>query len=99
MSENNEKFPKGLICKRHQNAPDFVVCSLSIKREEFMQWLHDLRVDGEWVNLKINKQKADPTKLFAVIDDWKPERKSEQYPESNIVETKTSSDENSDLPF
>ena len=63
-------FPKGIFAKKkHDNAPAFVVCKISIKRAEAIEWLQSLT--GEFVNLDI-KESKDGSKLYAQIDNWKP---------------------------
>ena len=69
------EFIDGLIFKApHENAPDFVVCKLSIKREQLIEWLQSK--DGEWINgdVKISKNE----KYYASVDNWKPSKDREQ---------------------
>ena len=68
MSDEIE-FIDGLMFKeKHQNAPDFVICKLSIKREELIAWLQ--AKDGEWINGDIKRSKNG--KIYAAVDNWKP---------------------------
>jgi len=68
---NDNKFIDGLIVKGpHENAPDYVIAKLSIKREELIAWL--TQQDGEWINADIKVSKGG--KWYAAVDDWKPER-------------------------
>jgi len=63
------EFIDGLMFKeKHQNAPDFVICKLSIKREELIAWLQ--AKDGEWINGDIKRSKQG--KIYAAVDNWKP---------------------------
>ena len=76
MSDEIE-FIDGLMFKeKHQNAPDFVICKLSIKREELIAWLQ--AKDGEWINGDIKRSKQG--KLYAAVDNWKPDRGKSQTP-------------------
>lgn len=69
MNEEN-KFIDGLIFKLpHQNAPDFVKGSLSIKREEFIKSLQEM--NGDWINLDLKVSKSG--KAYAQINEWKPD--------------------------
>lgn len=69
MSEEIE-FPKGLMVKaKHENAPEYVLCKLSIRREELIEWLQGK--DGEWINLDVKESKGG--KLYAAVDTWKPD--------------------------
>jgi len=70
MSEEIE-FPKGLMVKaKHENAPEYVLCKLSIRREELIEWLQGK--DGDWINLDVKESKGG--KLYAAVDAWKPDR-------------------------
>lgn len=71
MSEEIE-FPKGLMVKaKHENAPEYVICKLSIRREELIEWLQGK--DGDWINLDVKESKVG--KLYAAVDTWKPEQR------------------------
>jgi hypothetical protein len=67
---NDIEFVPGLIVKqRSSNAPDYVICKLSIKREELAEWLQSK--SGEWVNVEVKVSKSG--KAYAAVDSWKPE--------------------------
>lgn len=69
MSE--KKFIGGLIVKApHENAPDYVIAKISIKRLELIEWLRT--ESGEWINADIKESQNG--KWYASVDDWKPER-------------------------
>ena len=70
MSDDIE-FIDGLIIKPpHENAPDYVIAKLSIKREDLISWLEGK--DGEWINAEIKESKGG--KYYAAVDNWKPDR-------------------------
>lgn len=48
-----KKFAEGIIAKRGSEKADWVLCKLSVKREEAIKWLQSL--EGEWVNLEVSK--------------------------------------------
>jgi hypothetical protein len=50
MAEKN--FVNGLIVKRHEKAPSFVVCALSFKTEEFTDYIMKNQVNG-WLNVDV----------------------------------------------
>ena len=84
MTENT--FLEGFFFKLpHDNAPDFVKGSVSMKREEVIKALQAL--DTEWVNLDLKVSKEG--KAYAQINDWKPE----------AIAGDVSGDEDQDLPF
>jgi len=63
-------FANGLIVKeRHPKTPDYVICNLSVKVEEFIQTLKDNESNG-WVNVKVLVAKSG--KPYAEIDTWQP---------------------------
>jgi hypothetical protein len=63
------EFVPGLIVKpRASNAPDYVICKLSIKPQELTEWLQGKT--GEWVNIDVKVSKSG--KAYAAVDSWKP---------------------------
>jgi len=74
MKEQKPKFINGLFARApHQKAPDFVKCSLSIKREELIAWLSEQ--EGEWVNIDVKESREG--KWYASVNEWKPEKREE----------------------
>ena len=73
------EFVYGLIVKEpHQNAPDFVKCAISIKREELIEWLTNR--EGDWVNIDVKESKGG--KWYAAVSNFKP--KQENKPGANV---------------
>ena len=68
MSEE-KVFADGLVIKRHENAPDFVVCGLSVKVSEFVEFPKAHESNG-WVNIQCKVSKGG--KYYAELDTWKP---------------------------
>lgn len=67
------EFIDGLMVKApHPKAPDFVKCSISIKRKDLGNWLRGK--DDEWINLVIKESKGG--KWYAAVDNWKPEKQT-----------------------
>lgn len=49
-------FIKGLFAKeKHDNAPDFVICDVSLKREELIKSLQERSED--WINCQVKRSK------------------------------------------
>lgn len=68
------KFVDGLIFKRSDKAPDFVVGSLSAKVEDLIPFLKDnVKPDG-WINMDIKRSKAG--KVYIQLDTYV---KQEEY--------------------
>lgn len=62
-------FAEGLVVKRNERAPDFVICNLSVKVGEFVNFLHQHESEG-WVNIQCKVSKNG--KLYAELDTWRP---------------------------
>ena len=63
-------FAEGFIAKApHDNAPDFVKCSISVKVSEAVEFLTQHEADG-WCNLQIKVGKSG--KWYMELDTWKP---------------------------
>ena len=70
-------FTDGLIVKRADNAPDFVLCDISIKVEEFTKWMQDHQNKG-WVNISLLMSKGG--KPYGVKNTFKPKEESSTEP-------------------
>ena len=77
MSE--KEFVDGLIVKPpHEKAPDFVKCSISIKRKDLGNWLR--KKSDDWINLDVKVAKSG--KWYAEVNDWKPQQDSQTRPKT-----------------
>jgi hypothetical protein len=65
----DKTFVEGLIVKRNEKAPDYVVCNLSVKVNELVPWLEQHQSNG-WVNIQCMLSKSG--KYYAELDTWKP---------------------------
>ncbi len=93
MENNNEKiFTDGMIVKRNDNAPDFVISNISIKVEDFTKFLGKHNKNG-WVNIDVLKSKNG--KYYGQINNWQPNQNDV------VTNTNTTSNDNQsdDLPF
>jgi hypothetical protein len=63
-------FASGLIFKMKEKAPDYVKGSLSIKVDEFIDFLKANESKG-WVNIDLKVSKDG--KPYAELNTWKPE--------------------------
>lgn len=67
----DKEFVDGLIVKPpHDKAPDFVKCSISIKRKDLGNWLR--KKSDDWINLDVKVAKSG--KWYAEVNDWKPKQ-------------------------
>ena len=95
----NKKYAKGLFVKRNEKAPDFVVCSLSFKSDEFVQFLKENTNDKGYVNMQVLKSKDKGT-MYAVLDTFEPKTNHAPTQEKKSVKNDPFQNGNSgDLPF
>ncbi len=88
------EFPKGLMVKKPRDgAPDFVIASISIKREELIEWLSSK--DGDWINLDVKEAKSGH--WYSSVNTFKPQAKQEQKPGANVPAAEY--DDDSGEPF
>lgn len=91
MSDKPEiEFVDGLFIKKPENAPDYVICKLSITRKELGNWLRN-KTD-EYINIDVLESKAG--KYYAKVDNWKP-----TPAQINEAKLAAEPDFDDDLPF
>ena len=64
-------YAKGLFAKRNEKAPEFVVCNISIKADEFDKFVKENTNEKGYVNLQVLRSKDKGT-LYAVLDTFEP---------------------------
>ena len=97
-------YPKCLFAKRNEKAPEFVVCNLSFKTDEFIQFLKENTNDKGYVNLQVLKSKGKGT-MYSVLDTFEPnantaptqEKKSVKMQKNNPFQNGDSGDD--EMPF
>jgi hypothetical protein len=78
MDNNDNKLPKGMFFKPpREGAPDFVKGSISIKKNEFFEWMKTQPQDSEWINLDMKVAKSTG-KIYLSVNDWKPNQQGQQ---------------------
>jgi len=65
----DKTFVNGMIVKRRDNAPEYVLCNLSVKVDEFIAFAQEHQRDG-WLN--VNCMVAKSGKHYAELDTWQP---------------------------
>jgi hypothetical protein len=74
-------FTQGMIVKRHEKAPSYVVCGLSFKTEEFIKWLQE-NDKGGWVNVDVKQSQGG--KYYGELNTYeKGSQTSKKAPNSN----------------
>lgn len=56
----------------HENAPDFVLGSLSINKDQFLDWLNQQQANEKGyvkIDIKRSKEKGTP---YCELNTWKP---------------------------
>ena len=96
-------YAKGLFAKRNEKAPEFVVCSLSLRTDDFIQFLEENTNEKGCVNLQVLKSREKGT-MYAVLDTFEPKTNTIPTQEKKPVKTQVNDhfqNENSDgdLPF
>lgn len=72
---SDKEFPRGIFAnKPHDNAPQFVICGISINRKEFGSWL--MTKSDEWINFQAKVSKEG--RWYIEVDTWKPKQGGQQ---------------------
>jgi len=96
-------YARGLFAKRNEKAPDFVICSLSVKTDDFTQFLKENTNEKGYVNLQVLRSKDKGT-LYAVLDTFEPKASTASTEVKKAVKTQESDpfqngNSDGDLPF
>ena len=93
---------EGLFAKRNEKAPEFVICHLSVKTDDFIQFLKENTNEKGYVNLQVLRSKDKGT-LYAVVDTFEPKTSTASTQVKKAVKTKDSdpfqNGNSGDLPF
>ena len=96
---SDKEFVDGLIVKQpHEKAPDFVKCSISIKRKDLGNWLRGKSDD--WINIDVKESRGG--KWYAEVSNWKPKQSQHQQDKANGYQPEPQGgdyDAESDIPF
>jgi hypothetical protein len=96
---NDIEFPEGLWAKMPpEGAPDFVICAINIKRDDFMKFVAEK--DGDYLNLQVLRSRAGD-KYYAKVDNWKPTQAAVPKVADPVTTTVQggSFEEDTDIPF
>lgn len=66
----DQELPSGIFAKRHEKAPEFVICSLSIRKKQFIEYMQSMGGD-DWLNLQVLRSKQG--KIYVKVDTWEPD--------------------------
>ena len=79
----------------HENAPDFVLGSISMRPEQFTDWLSRQQPNEKgYVRLSVKRSKAG--KIYVALDDYKPK----ETPQRPAQETRDDfDDDDASIPF
>lgn len=92
------EFAKGLFFNEpHPKAPDFVLGSMSINPDHFIDWLRQQpKTEKGYVRLAVKRSKEG--KIYVCLDDWKPETSS-RGPTSATTDMPDDDPMTDDIPF
>jgi hypothetical protein len=76
-------FADGFSFKKRENAPDFVVGSLSVKVEDAIGFLKEHANQNGWVNLNINVGKSG--KPYVELDTFEPKKTEKAAPKKKAA--------------
>ena len=97
-----KKYAKGMFVKRNEKAPDFVVCNISIKADEFDKFVKENTNEKGYVNLQVLKSK-DKSTLYAVLDTFEPKASTASIEVKKAVKSQVNDPfqkgNSGDLPF
>jgi len=88
---DDKQFVNGMFPSRPENAPDFIKMKISLKRDEFLEFMRTTTKEDVWINIDIKESKAG--KLYAERNTWKP------IPKDEGMSNNTSNIKEEDIPF
>lgn len=95
MNETN-KFVGGLYYNEpHPNAPDFVLASLSIRPDQFIEWLNMQKPNNKGY-VKISVKRSKSGNPYAELDTWE---KTAQRGSQSVTEGAEETITPDDIPF
>jgi len=87
----DKRFPDGIIFKLpRENAPDYVIGGISIKKKEALEWIK--KEEGDWINLDLLVSREG--KGYCAVNDYK--KPSNPKPEEAEP---INDEEDKELPF
>lgn len=94
-----KKYAKGLFAKRNEKAPEFVICGLSVKTDDFVQFLKENTNEKGYVNLQVLKSRDKGT-IYAVLDTFEPKTTTAPTEAKKVAKNDPFQNGNSgDMPF
>ncbi len=87
--QNEKVFVNGFTFKRNDEAPDFVIGNITIKKDELVAFMEEHANEDGWVRIAVKKSKRG--KIYSELDTWKPTKRKE--------EAVTESETDEEMPF
>jgi len=75
-------FANGLISKRRDTAPDYVLVNQSIQVDDFITFLKKHDKNG-WVNLETRKSANG--NIYTIVDSWQPKAKETGHAQEHDI--------------
>lgn len=80
--ESKNVLAQGMYIKRNENAPDFVICGVSIKVSEFAKFVKEHAKD-DYLNIDILRSKEG--RLYAAKNTFEPKKQdAKEEPSDNL---------------
>ena len=94
---------KGLFARRNKKAPEFVICGLSVKTDDFIHFLKENTNEKGYVNLQVLRSR-DKVTLYVVFDTFEPKASTASTEIKKAVKTQDNDpfqngNSDGDLPF
>lgn len=86
--DKEKNFAGGIVFKRHEKTPEFVIVNMGININDFVSWANK-NADQGWVNIVVKKSKSG--KIYGELDTYKkdPSRNDKGF-EKQVGNTMTS---------
>ena len=98
MSNEETVFAKGMFVTRREEAPDFVVCSVSFSVSDFIEFMNVHVNNNGYVNVDV-LMKKDKTGMYPKLNNFKPQKTEESKKEIDVFdELAASAEEDSSAP-
>jgi len=70
--KKDKNLAKGLFFKKNPNRPEFIEAQVSVKTEDFIEWLRANTDSKGWCNIDVKPSKNKPGTFFLERDEWQP---------------------------
>jgi len=83
-------FVDGMIVKKNERQPDYVIGKLSLRTAQLIQWMQSHDDGSGWINVELKTSQNG--KHYAQLDTWKPQQQQAPQPPPPRID-------DDDIPF